>query len=922
MSIRATINRTIAASLGLLCIAGAILSFTFMEVQRERREMMQAQSLASTVANLRVIIVETILYGEQRSAAQWKSKIAETRSFLDSDPFEGTRDNTMLARLRANFDLLDGLYQRLQQNSDRAAASAGADPELRQDVFARTKSALLITTQDMTDQAFNLTRQNQHQLDLSLQTATWLTAACLALVAVLLLALRRVIGRRVLQPIAAVQAGTLQIARGDFAFRFPEASADEIGMLAARFNDMTARLDQSRNALMQEIDERRTAQQHVSDANEELKRAVTRANDASRSKSDFLASMSHEIRTPLNGILGMTQLVLGTDLTPTQREYLSIVADSSNTLMRVINDILDFSKMEAGKLSLDNREFDVRERVAACLRGFMPVVAEKRLELALQIGADVPAVVIGDADRLIQVLVNLIGNAIKFTERGEILVSASVQSYSRTTVVLQFDVRDTGIGIAPANHQRVFDKFSQEDACTTREYGGTGLGLSICLQLVRVMGGELWLDSAEGEGSIFHFTARFGNTDSMREAPQPRRTDLRGVPVLVVDDNATNRRIIEEQLRSRGMEPVLCDGGRAALDLLAVHAGRGMPFALLLLDDRMPDMHGAEVAERIAGDERYGMPRVVMLSSAGLLASVGVHRRLQKPVAETALFDAIDAVLGSQELSVEGIESAASAELVARAARPLRILLAEDQPINQKLASVVLARRGHTVVVAGNGREAVQRFREDRFDVILMDIQMPDMDGNQATTAVRAIERERGEPGNIRIVALTAHVLERERRRSTDAGMDDYLVKPYSPEQLVAAAEGPQQAPAAPVLHLPAKTVHDVFDRQAALRRTLGKVEILNDMARMFISDSPVVLERMRLAIASGDAKSLGGEAHRIKGSAGIFDARAVVDQASRLEAIGRSGDLTDAHACLAQFECDLGALSSSLQDMVARNAA
>lgn len=922
MSIRAYINRTIAASLGLLCVAGATLFFAFTEVHRERREMAQAQLLASNVASLRFIVVETILHDDQRSAVQWKSKMDDMRAFLGSAPFEGMRDNTMLDKIRANFDLLDVLYQRLRQHSDRSAATATADPERRKEVFFRTMSALFVATQDMTDQTFSLTSQNHHQLNSSLWTTKWLIAACFALVALLLLALRRVIGKRVLQPIADVQEGTLHIARGDFSFRFPHADADEIGVLATRFNEMTAELEQSRNALMQEVDERRTAQQRVLDTNEELKQAVARADGASRSKSDFLANMSHEIRTPLNGILGMTQLVLGTEMTPTQREYLSIVADSSNTLMRVINDILDFSKMEAGKLSLENREFDVRERIGACLRSFAPVIAEKRLEMALQIAADVPPVVIGDADRLMQVLVNLIGNAIKFTDRGEIQISVSVESYSRSATMLQFDVRDTGIGIAPMNQKRVFDMFAQEDASTTREYGGTGLGLSICSQLVRIMGGELWLDSMEGAGSTFHFTARFGNSDTLREAPQSGQPDLRGVSILVVDDNATNRRIVEEQLRSRGMEPVMCEGGRAALDLLSARASCGMPFPLLLLDDRMPDMNGAEVAERIASNECYGAPRVVMLSSDRQLACIGIHKRLRKPVTDTALFDAIGTVLGSQELSSEGIEAAVSAEPVARAERPLRILLAEDQPINQKLASVVLGRRGHSVVVAGNGREAVQRFREDRFDVILMDIQMPDMDGHQATTAVRAIERERGEPGNIRIVALTAHVLERERRRSTDAGMDDYLVKPYSPEQLIAAAEGPQRPATAPVLPLPEKARHDVFDRQAALRRTLGKVEILNDMARMFIGDAPMALARMQNAIASGDAKALGGEAHRIKGSAAIFEARAVVDQATRLEAIGRSGNLADAPACLAQFESDLGIFSASLQAMLTRHAA
>jgi two-component system sensor histidine kinase/response regulator len=929
-SSRAVVNCTIAAGLGVLLMIAALIMVSFAEVQRQTSQMEIARSVAAHVSEMRFTVIETILYNEPRPAEQWQNKMATMQKVLSSPPFDHAEDNEALERIRANFGLLDVLYQRLREsNMVRMAENDDEDANRHQEIVARTMSAMLVATQEMGNQAFELARSNQRRAEFALKATQWCVGLGLGVLVLLLLGLRKVVDRRILTPIAAVQRGTEQIAAGNLSFRFKQPGPDEIGLLAGRFNEMSMQLERSHKALTQEIDERKIAQQQALDANEELVKAVARADAASHAKSEFLANMSHEIRTPLNGILGMTQLTLRTDLTSTQREYLSIVRDSGASLLRVINDTLDFSKMEAGKLELINQTFDVRERVAACLRSFMSAVSEKRLELALRVAAEVPPAVSGDADRVIQILVNLVGNAIKFTDSGEVLVNVSCASTTPSGVTLQFDVHDSGIGIDPAQQHRVFDMFAQADSSITRQYGGTGLGLSICLQLVRMMDGELWLDSTPGAGSVFHFTIRFAHAALPDEAISGAALPFSKLAVLVVDDNATMRRILDEQLRARGIVPVLCESGAAALQHLSLQAVRGTPFAMVLLDDRMPAMNGIDVAERICADTAYGNPRIVMLSSDGRSDTGDRHlpnvvRWLHKPMTENELVRAMHAALSSQihKPVPAGVPDALpSAEPPVRS---LKLLLVEDQPINRKLASTVLSKRGHEITLASTGLEAITQFRKGRFDAILMDIQMPEMDGYRAAEAIRTIEQERG--NRARIIAVTAHALEREHRRCIEAGMDSVLIKPYLPEQLLAAVEGAAPDRARPVIREPSEeadgSVETVFDQQAALRRVLGKRRILCQMATMFINDAPAAVHRMRNAIDGSDPGKLMQEAHRIKGSAGIFGAAAVMDYAIALEEMGRGGALDGAPAQLEQFETELGRLAAALQDMVMREAA
>lgn len=933
LSSRALVNRTIAAGLTVAGLIAAMILCEFYNVHRQNRQMDVARNLAAQTSELRFIVIETILYNEPRPAIQWRSKMATMRALLRSQPFDDAADNQALERIRENYNILDVLYERLRHHNIPDSLP-DEQSERRRQIMARTVSALLVATQEMGDKSFQLVSRSQTRATQAVERTQWSVGLGLGVLILLLLALRKVVDRRILVPIGEVQKGTEQLALGNLSFRFQPIGAGEIGMLASRFNEMSAELERSHNVLMQEIEERKTAQQKVHEVNQQLVKAVARADKASRAKSEFLANMSHEIRTPLNGILGMTQLTLRTPLSPVQQEYLTIVRDSGVSLLRVINDILDFSKMEAGKLDLITQDFDLRERITACLRGFGSMLANKNVELILRTAPDVPRMVCGDADRLMQVVTNLVSNAIKFTDNGEILLSAFVRESSADGMTLQIEVRDTGIGIDPAHQQRVFDMFAQADSSTTRQYGGTGLGLSICSQLVRMMNGQLWLESQAGAGSTFRFTVRLAHAASQLPDTLRQARPLAGISVMIVDDNATQRSVLEEQLHQIGVPAVCCAGGVAALHELGAAERGGKPVSIVLMDEAMPEMSGIETARRIADSFPGRQPRIVMLSSGGQqiekddMPSIVVDW-LRKPIAEDELLSILKRLTeGCATPSPDRSVAPPVQAALLPASRPLKLLLAEDQPINRKLAVAVLSKRGHTVVPAENGLEAVALFGEEKFDVILMDIQMPEMDGYRAAAEIRALEARNG-GSHVQIVAVTAHALAREHRRCMEAGMDSVLIKPYSPEQLIAAVEGSLEMalpdpvpPAQPAPERAGPAVPDVFDMSASLRRVLGKRKLLCQMATMFVSDAPAAVDRLREAVASGDAAKLMQEAHRIKGSAGIFGASMVIGHAQALESMGRDGLLDGAAERLTLFESEMARLSAALQEMVMQEAA
>ncbi len=526
-------------------------------------------------------------------------------------------------------------------------------------------------------------------------------------------------------------------------------------------------------------------------AAEQYRLSKEAAEAASRSKSDFLANMSHEIRTPLNAVIGMTELVLDTKLNASQREYLKMVLDSGVSLASVLNDILDFSKIEAGKLTLEYAEFDVRENLGDATKSLAFRAHRKGLELACDVHPDVPKRVVGDVARLRQVIVNLVGNAIKFTEQGEVIVRVSRQVSADDEEILEFAVSDTGIGVAEDKLATIFGEFEQADTSTTRKFGGTGLGLAICARLTSLMGGRIWVDSQVGRGSTFHFTSRF------RAVKRTSRTTpavaLSGTRVLVVDDNATNRQILKEMLSNWMLCPVTAASAQEALTLMREAQAAGELFTLVVADANMPDIDGFALAERIKQDPELRGTIIMMLTSGdrpdeiARCEQLGLATHLLKPIKQSELFDAIIQALGVNTAdanpSEDEPESTPPTDLPA-----LRILLAEDSLVNQKLALGLLGRHGHQVKVANNGLEAVSAIQVEDFDLILMDIQMPEMDGLAATAAIRDLERESGR--HIPIVAMTAHAMKGDRQRCLDAGMDAYVAKPIRAQQVFEAIAG------------------------------------------------------------------------------------------------------------------------------------